>query len=100
MNDAAPSARALESAALAVAMPAIAPQHGAAGEAEMPATLPRDHPAWQRDALAVSSRVRAILTELRPIVVRVLTFWDHAVRSVSVRGRRLDVDPSGCYRLR
>ena len=84
---------------LEVAASAIAPHLVAPRDAEMPATLPRDHPAWQRDVLAVSSRVRAILAQLRPIAVRVLTFWDHAVRSTSVRGRRLEVDPSGCYRL-
>jgi hypothetical protein len=64
------------------------------------ATLPRDHPAWQRDVLAVSARVRALIAHMRPVVVRVLTFWDHAVRSVSIGGRRLEIDPSGCYRLR
>jgi hypothetical protein len=57
-------------------------------------------PAWQRDALAVSARVRALLQTLQPVVVRVLTFWDHAVRAIAVGGRRLEVDPSGCYRIR
>jgi len=57
-------------------------------------------PAWQRDALAVSARVRALLETLRPVVVGVLTFWDHTVRAIAVAGRRLEVDPSGCYRLR
>ena len=85
---------------LEVAAPSVAPQHVGAGGAEMPATLPRDHPAWQRDVLAVSSRVRAILAQLRPVAVRVLTFWDHVVRSVRIGGRSIEVDPSGCYRLR
>ena len=63
--------------------------------------LPGDHPAWQRDMLAVSSRVRALLATIRPVVVQVLTFWDHAVRSVGLgNGRALEVDPGGCYRLR
>lgn len=57
-------------------------------------------PAWQRDTLSVSARVRAILDGLRPVVVRVLSFWDHAVRAVRIAGRRLEVDPSGSYRLR
>jgi len=48
----------------------------------------------------VSARVRAILDGLRPVVVRVLSFWDHAVRAVRIAGRRLEVDPSGSYRLR
>jgi hypothetical protein len=68
--------------------------------ADVPASLPRDHPAWQRDVLSVSARVRAIVAALRPVALRVLTFWDHAVRSIGVRGRRVEVDPSGCYRLR
>jgi hypothetical protein len=65
-----------------------------------PAALPRDHPAWQRDVLAVSARVRALVAQLRPVAVRVLTFWDHAVRSIPLGGRRLEIDPSGCYRIR
>jgi len=69
-------------------------------DSEPPASLPRDHPAWQRDVLAVSSRVRAVLAGLRPIAVRVLSFWDHAIRSISVGGRHVEIDPSGCYRLR
>jgi hypothetical protein len=64
------------------------------------AALPRDHPAWQRDVLAVSARVRAIVAQLRPVAVRVLSFWDHAVRSVAIGSRRLEVDASGCYRMR
>ena len=63
-------------------------------------SLPRDHPAWQPDVLSISARVRAIVAQLRPTVVRVLTFWDHAVRSVTIGGRRLEIDPSGSYRLR
>ena len=57
-------------------------------------------PAWQRDTLAVSARVRAVLRTLHPVVVRVLSFWDHAVRAIVVAGRRLEVDPSGSYRMR
>lgn len=61
--------------------------------------LPREHPKWVRDAVAVSQRARALILRLRPIIVRVLTFWDHSVRSVLVGGRRLDIDASGSYRL-
>jgi hypothetical protein len=100
MSDTARSGPALEAAALALAAPPIAPAQIADVGAEFPATLPRDHPAWQRDMLAVSARVRAALANVRPAVVRVLTFWDHVVRSVSVGGRRIEVDPSGCYRRR
>lgn len=64
------------------------------------ATLPRDHPAWQRDLLAVSSRARAVLAGLQPVIVRVLGFWDHLIRNVDVGPYRLEIDPSGSYRLR
>jgi hypothetical protein len=65
-------------------------------------SLPGSHPMWQRDVLAVSARVRAIVAALRPVVVHVLTFWDHVVRSISISigHRRIEIDPSGSYRLR
>jgi hypothetical protein len=100
VNDAAPSGPAVEPAALAIPSLPVAPMPVADISAEMPASLPRDHPAWQRDMLAVSARVRAVLAQLRPVAIRALSFWDHAVRAVTVgSGRRLEVDPSGCYRL-
>ena len=68
------------------------------GEIETP-FLPRDHPPWMRDAVAVSARARQWIEKLKPIAIRVLTFWDHTVRSITVMGRKLHVDPSGCYRL-
>ena len=61
--------------------------------------LPREHPKWVKDALAVSQRARALLGRIKPVVVRILTFWDHRVRSIPVGGRRLEVDVSGSYRL-
>lgn len=61
--------------------------------------LPNDHPAWARDVLSLSQRFRAMLAEIKPAVIRVLTFWDHQVRSIHVGGRRLAVDASGSYRL-
>lgn len=61
--------------------------------------LPREHPKWVKDALAVSQRARTIVARLKPVAVRILTFWDHHVRGVSVGGRRLEVDVSGSYRL-
>lgn len=101
MNDTAPPGPAFEPAAPAIPSLPIAPAQVADIGAEMPASLPRDHPAWQRDMLAVSARVRALLAQLRPAAIRVLTFWDHAVRAVAVgSGRRIEVDPSGSYRLR
>lgn len=61
--------------------------------------LPREHPKWVKDALAVSQRARQIIAHLRPVVVRVLTFWDHHVRGIAVGGRELTVDISGSYRI-
>lgn len=70
------------------------------GGREPSSTLPRDHPAWQRDVLSVSARAREALARLGPVFVRVLTFWDHLRRGVIIGGRTLEVDPSGSYRLR
>jgi hypothetical protein len=68
-------------------------------EAELEtALLPRDHPRWVKDALAVSQRAREILANLRPVALQVLCFWDHRVRSIVIGDRRVQVDPSGCYR--
>ena len=100
MKDAAAPGPALEATALAIVPLAIAQAHVGDIDTELHATLPRDHPAWQRDILSVSARARAVVAALRPVVVRVLTFWDHVMRSVSVGSRRLEIDPSGCYRLR
>ena len=91
---------ALDAPALTGVLPALPAAVAAVDGADLPATLPRDHPAWQRDVLSVSARARLVLAQLRPAVVRVLTFWDHVVRSVGVGSRRVEVDPSGCYRLR
>ncbi len=99
MKDAAAPGPALDANALAILPLAVAPAHVSDVDAELHATLPRDHPAWQRDILSVSARARAVIAALRPVVVRALTFWDHVVRSVSVGSRRLEVDPSGCYRV-
>ena len=99
MKDAAAPGPPLESPALTAPPSALAAAPLAHADVE-PAALPRDHPAWQRDTLAISARVRAIVAGLRPVVVRVLSFWDHAVRSAVIGGRRLEVDPSGCYRIR
>ncbi len=100
MKDAAAPGPALEANALALVPLAVAPAQVADVDADLHATLPRDHPAWQRDVLSVSTRARAIVAALRPVVVRVLTFWDHVVRGISVGPRHLEIDPSGSYRLR
>jgi len=100
MKNAAASGRAAEPAALP-ALPTTLESACLGGvDIEPLSSLPRDHPAWQRDVLAVSSRVRAILAGLRPVVVRVLTHWDHVVRRVSIGARYVDIDPSGSYRMR
>jgi hypothetical protein len=61
--------------------------------------LPADHPRWVRDATAVSQRAREIVETLKPIVLRVLCFWDHRVRSIRIGEHRVNVDPSGSYRI-
>jgi hypothetical protein len=70
-------------------------------EAELDvATLPADHPRWQRDVLSISARARATIAQLAPLVLRALTYWDHRVREIVLGQRRLAVDPAGSYRLR
>ena len=61
--------------------------------------LPRDHPPWMRDAVALSAHARRLLQQIRPAVIRVLGFWDHAVRAVNITGRRINIDAAGCYRI-
>jgi hypothetical protein len=100
VKDAAAPGPALDANALAILPLTVAPAHVTDVDPELHATLPRDHPAWQRDVLSVSARARAVIAALRPAVVRALAFWDHVARAVNVGSRRLEVDPSGCYRLR
>ncbi len=72
----------------------------AVAEAELEtALLPHDHPRWVKDAVAVSQRAREVIARLTPVVVRVLTFWDHRIRSIFVASRRVEIDASGCYRI-
>ena len=61
--------------------------------------LPREHPKWVKDAVAVSQRARQFIARLKPIAVRVFSFWDHQARSIGIGARRLSVDFSGSYRL-
>jgi hypothetical protein len=63
------------------------------------ALLPREHPRWVRDAVAVSQRAREVIAKLKPVVIRILSFWDHRLRSIVVGDRRVHVDPAGCYRV-
>lgn len=61
--------------------------------------LPGDHPAWAKDVVSLSQRFRATFARIKPLAVRVLTFWDHHIRSIMVCGRRMAVDASGCYKI-
>ncbi|HEV3157874.1 MAG TPA: hypothetical protein VGZ00_11050 [Candidatus Baltobacteraceae bacterium] len=83
---------------VALAMGAIVPS-GIDLDGEPQDRLPSDHPAWMRDAISISRRAREMLARITPVAIRILTFWDHRVRSVLVAGRRLSVDPSGSYRM-
>lgn len=68
-------------------------------EAEMEtALLPHDHPQWVKDALSVSNRAKEIIARLKPVVIAVLSFWDHRIRSAVIGGSRVSIDPSGSYR--
>ena len=72
----------------------------AVAEAELEtALLPHDHPRWVKDAVAISQRARELIANLKPAAIRVLTFWDHRVRSIFVTRRRVEIDVSGCYRI-
>jgi hypothetical protein len=61
--------------------------------------LPRDHPKWNKDTLTVSQRAREAIARLRPVIVNVLTFWDHRIRHAVVARCRITIDPSGSYRM-
>lgn len=61
--------------------------------------LPREHPKWVKDALLVSQRARQLLERVKPIAIRVMAFWDHAVRGIAIGNRRVTVDASGSYRI-
>lgn len=87
---------------------ALAPAESAAASTIVPAIdepeddaslLPRDHPKWQRDAVSLSQRAREFAAALRPVVVKIMTFWDHRIRSAFVGGNRVSIDASGSYRL-
>lgn len=59
-----------------------------------------DFPAWALDAVVPSERFRLVLTALRPILLRVLRYWDQRVRRLTLRdGRAIIVADSGCYRV-
>jgi hypothetical protein len=83
--------------AAAIAQEAAVP---AIGESEAETSLlPRDHPKWARDAVTVSLRARELIARLRPVAIKMLSFWDHRVRRAFIDGHRVCVDPSGSYRI-
>ncbi|HEY1429890.1 MAG TPA: hypothetical protein VGF18_09975 [Candidatus Tumulicola sp.] len=85
--------------ALHVAVAGPEPIVAAVAEERDVTDLPREHPAWVRDAIALSRRARVLVARLRPAVFRVLSFWDHRVRCIAVGDRRLRVDASGSYTI-
>ncbi len=68
------------------------------GELETPLSA-HDRPRWVRDAVAVSQRTRELIARLRPVALRVLSFWDHRMRAIVVGDCCVRVDASGCYRI-
>ena len=73
----------------------LAPPASAEAETSL---LPHDHPQWVKDALSVSNRAKELIARLKPVLITVLSFWDHRIRSAFVGGQRVSVDPSGSYR--
>jgi hypothetical protein len=70
------------------------------GDTDLGASLlPRDHPKWHADALTISQRARELIARLQPVAIRILTFWDHRVRSIRIGSTRLGVDAAGSYRI-
>jgi hypothetical protein len=91
-----------ETPSAALAIPPLAPpeRYGLDAELDLGAALPADHPRWQRDVLSLSARARSAIARLAPLAIRVLTFWDHGLRALTLGRRTLSVDPAGSYRLR
>jgi hypothetical protein len=80
----------------ALESPIVAPVLDVESETSL---LPHDYPQWVKDATSVSTRARELIARLKPVVAKVLTFWDHRVRSVLVGNARVCVDASGSYRI-
>ncbi len=97
MNDALAAQRAGLDPTVFDPVPGIRPEFDVPDSAPV---LPGDHPAWQRDVLSISSRARVLVAALRPLALKVLSFWDHRVREVVFGARTLSIDPCGSYRLR
>lgn len=85
-------------AALGLSSSAAAPVTPLAQTENEPSRLPPDHPQWAKDTVTISNRAREFMARLKPVVVRVLTFWDHRVRALVLGDARICIDPSGSYR--
>lgn len=83
-----------------IAFDAIAGVRADIDAPDLQPSLPSDHPSWQRDVLSISTRARALIATLRPLAIKVLSFWDHRFGDITIGARTFGVDPSGCYRLR
>lgn len=68
-------------------------------DSELGHDLPSDHPPWPRDSISLSQRARALFATLRPVLIRVVTYWEQRVRALTICGRTLTVDTSGSYRI-
>lgn len=60
--------------------------------------LPRDHPKWMRDRFTITAATKAWLGRIKPIVIRVFSFWDHRVHRLTTEDGTIEVDVSGSYR--
>ena len=67
--------------------------------------LPRDHPAWSRDAVSLSQRARAHLATLRSFACDAASWWSGRTRAVALAlpsagfARTLRVDANGFYSI-
>jgi len=86
-------------AQLALGAVASEPIVPAISESELETSLPHDHPRWARDAVAISKMARDFVARLRPVVLAVMSFWDHRLHCIAVGNRRVSVDASGSYRV-
>jgi hypothetical protein len=77
-----------------------APLSGEVGELESSGAivLPRDHPKWVRDRFTITAATKAWLGRIKPIVIRVFSFWDHRVHRLTTEDGTIEIDVSGSYR--
>ncbi len=68
-------------------------------QATVASTLPSDFPAWVRDAVILSDPLRLVMVGLRPVVLKLVRYWDQRIRTVKVDGRTISLEDHGGYRL-